>query len=196
MVWCTQWDYSVFLHIKCTPFGPRAHQMHTILAATPKMAMAILQSDSSEVLLCRFFTGYWLLATGYWLLYLPLLLFRTSSGGHMIEAPAAAVEASQSPPPRSSLSPASPEEAAENLLALRVGGEAMDSAPVSPHAWLWEGYLAQGDITLLTSQWKSGKTTLVSVLLAKMAAGGELAGLRVHPGRAAASSMMIRSMPL
>ena len=25
--------------------------------------------------------------------------------------------------------------------------------------WLWKGYLAAGDITLLTSQWKTGKTT-------------------------------------
>ena len=26
--------------------------------------------------------------------------------------------------------------------------------------WLWQGYLAAGNVTLLTSQWKSGKTTL------------------------------------
>src|SRR5262245_2903799 len=50
--------------------------------------------------------------------------------------------------------------------------------------WLWEGYLAAGNITLLTSQWKSGKTTLVAVLLARMSAGGTLAGLAVRPGRA------------
>jgi len=51
-------------------------------------------------------------------------------------------------------------------------------------AWLWHGYLAAGNITLLTSQWKSGKTTLVSALLAKMGKGGSLAGLEVKPGRA------------
>src|SRR4051812_1822416 len=50
--------------------------------------------------------------------------------------------------------------------------------------WLWGGYLAPGNTTLLTSQWKAGKTTLVSVLLARMARGGELAGLPVRPGRA------------
>jgi hypothetical protein len=50
--------------------------------------------------------------------------------------------------------------------------------------WLWQGYLAPGNVTLLTSRWKTGKTTLVSVLLAKMAAGGELAGVPVLPGRA------------
>src|SRR5262249_49850463 len=37
---------------------------------------------------------------------------------------------------------------------------------------------------LLTSQWKTGKTTLVSVLLARMKAGGELAGLAVAAGKA------------
>src|SRR5688500_8547493 len=47
--------------------------------------------------------------------------------------------------------------------------------------WLWPGYLARGAVTLLTSQWKTGKTTLVSVLIAKMAQGGELAGQTVAP---------------
>lgn len=50
--------------------------------------------------------------------------------------------------------------------------------------WLWNGYVATGNITLLTSQWKSGKTTLVSVLLARMGAGGTLAGQDVRAGRA------------
>src|SRR3954469_1062217 len=50
--------------------------------------------------------------------------------------------------------------------------------------WLWEGYLAPGNVTLLTSQWKCGKTTLLSVLLARMGAGGTLAGRAVRAGRA------------
>src|SRR5262245_53308991 len=45
-------------------------------------------------------------------------------------------------------------------------------------------YLTPGNITLLTSQWKAGKTTLLSVLLQRMDAGGALAGLAVRPGRA------------
>lgn len=52
-------------------------------------------------------------------------------------------------------------------------------------AWLWHGYLAKGSVTLLTSQWKTGKTTLLSVLLARLNAGGTLAGLAVEPGIAA-----------
>jgi predicted ATP-dependent serine protease len=43
--------------------------------------------------------------------------------------------------------------------------------------WIWEGYLARGAMTLLTSQWKAGKTTLVSVLLKRLATGEPLAGL-------------------
>jgi hypothetical protein len=44
--------------------------------------------------------------------------------------------------------------------------------------------LAAGNVTLLTAQWKTGKTTLLSVLLSKLAIGGDLAGLNVRPGRA------------
>jgi hypothetical protein len=58
----------------------------------------------------------------------------------------------------------------------------------APTAWLWYGYLAPGNVTLLTSQWKSGKTTLLSVLLAKLKTGGELAGLPLAAGKAAVVS--------
>jgi hypothetical protein len=54
--------------------------------------------------------------------------------------------------------------------------------------WLWRGYLARGAVTLLTSQWKSGKTTLISVLMSKMAQGGELGGENVPPARVAVAS--------
>jgi len=58
------------------------------------------------------------------------------------------------------------------------------AATPPPPAWLWHGYLAPGNTTLLTSQWKSGKTTLVAVLLDKLKTGGQLAGLAVTPGKA------------
>lgn len=35
--------------------------------------------------------------------------------------------------------------------------------------WVWNGYVAKGSTTLLTSLWKSGKTTLLSHLLAALA---------------------------
>ena len=50
--------------------------------------------------------------------------------------------------------------------------------------WLWHGYLASGNVTLLTSLWKAGKSTLISVLLARMKTGGTVAGLPVGAGRA------------
>ena len=49
-------------------------------------------------------------------------------------------------------------------------------------SWVWDGYLAPMNITVLTSQWKSGKTTLLSVLLARRAAGGTLASRALKPG--------------
>jgi hypothetical protein len=63
---------------------------------------------------------------------------------------------------------------------LSLAGLAAAAVPIS---WLWYGYLAPGNVTLLTSRWKAGKTTLVSVLLARLKAGGSLAGLPVAPAR-------------
>jgi hypothetical protein len=51
-------------------------------------------------------------------------------------------------------------------------------------SWLWYGYLAPGKVTALISPPKSGKTTLLSHLLARTARGGQLAGLAVAPGKA------------
>ncbi len=60
-----------------------------------------------------------------------------------------------------------------------------DLTPASADVpWLWDGYLAPCTITLLTSQWRTGKTTLLSVLLARRAAGS-LAGRPLRPGRTA-----------
>ncbi|MBY0230897.1 MAG: AAA family ATPase [Gemmataceae bacterium] len=53
-----------------------------------------------------------------------------------------------------------------------------------PPEGLWHGYLRPAAITLLTSLWKSGKTTLLSVLLSRLKTGGELAGLPVRAGSA------------
>jgi hypothetical protein len=66
-----------------------------------------------------------------------------------------------------------------------VWGQAnLSAAAGPPKPWLWHGYLAPGAVTLLTGQWKAGKTTLASVLLARLKAGGELAGLPLAAGQA------------
>ena len=50
--------------------------------------------------------------------------------------------------------------------------------------WLWHGYLAPGKVTALVSAPKSGKTTLATHLLSRLAEGGKLAGLAVAAARA------------
>jgi hypothetical protein len=55
-------------------------------------------------------------------------------------------------------------------------------------AWIWDGYLATGKLTLLTSLWKSGKTTLVSLILSRRDRGGSVAGRLVTSGISAVIS--------
>jgi hypothetical protein len=52
-----------------------------------------------------------------------------------------------------------------------------------PAAWLWDGYVVRGGITQLTSRWKSGKTTLLSVLLDRLREGGVLFSQPVQKAR-------------
>jgi hypothetical protein len=54
----------------------------------------------------------------------------------------------------------------------------------SPLTWVWQGFLTPAHITLLTAQWKLGKTTLLAVLLSRLKTGGTLAGRAVAPGKA------------
>src|SRR5690348_2782092 len=61
--------------------------------------------------------------------------------------------------------------------------EQMRCTSVTDLDWLWQGYIASGNITLFTSLWKAGKTTLISVLLARLHDGQPLAGLRVRPSK-------------
>ncbi len=61
-----------------------------------------------------------------------------------------------------------------------------DVAEAKP--WIWEGYLAKGHITLFTSVWKSGKTTLLAHLLAQRHRAGTLVGQAVAGGATAVVS--------
>jgi AAA domain-containing protein len=65
-----------------------------------------------------------------------------------------------------------------------MGLDGLRAAAGAKVNWLWRGYLAPGTVTLLTSQWKAGKTTLLAILLDRMRQGGDLAGLPVRAGRA------------
>jgi hypothetical protein len=59
-----------------------------------------------------------------------------------------------------------------------------DSATTRDRDWLWDGYLAAGSVTILTSQWKAGKTTLVTGLLQCMKAGVPFLDRKVRPSTA------------
>ena len=50
--------------------------------------------------------------------------------------------------------------------------------------WLWDGFLMPGDLTLLTSQWKTGKTTLLAGLLQRLGTGEPFLNRPTRPARA------------
>ena len=49
-----------------------------------------------------------------------------------------------------------------------------DLAPTATPSWIWDGFIAPGSITLFSSSAKTGKTTLLSHLLARRRSGGVL----------------------
>ena len=49
--------------------------------------------------------------------------------------------------------------------------------------WLWHGLIARRNVTLFTSQWKAGKTTLITGLLQQFATGGTFLDRPVAPAR-------------
>src|ERR1700730_16244236 len=49
--------------------------------------------------------------------------------------------------------------------------------------WLWDGLVAEDAVTLLSAPEKTGKTTLLSLLLDRRREGGQLLGRTVRPGR-------------
>lgn len=52
-----------------------------------------------------------------------------------------------------------------------------------PTQWIWDGLVAEEAVTLLSAPDKAGKTTLLSLLLDRRRAGGQLLGRPVRPGR-------------
>src|SRR4029077_5438035 len=60
--------------------------------------------------------------------------------------------------------------------------------------WLWEGVLAENAVTLLSAPEKIGKTTLLSLLLDRRRAGGQLLGRTVYPGKPIVCSEEIRPL--
>lgn len=57
------------------------------------------------------------------------------------------------------------------------------SMPESAASWLLPGFIARHNMTLFTSMWKAGKTTLLSRLLTCRTSGQPLLGRKVMPGK-------------
>jgi hypothetical protein len=57
--------------------------------------------------------------------------------------------------------------------------------PAAPSTteWLWHGLIARRQVTLFTSQWKAGKTTLITGLLQQFGAGGKFLDRPVATGK-------------
>ena len=66
--------------------------------------------------------------------------------------------------------------------AVSYGNDCLQ-AERQPIPWLWDGLIAPEAITLLSAPEKTGKTTLLSLLLDRSRAGGQLLGRAVRPGR-------------
>jgi hypothetical protein len=61
----------------------------------------------------------------------------------------------------------------------------LDVAGTNPITdWLWHGYLARGSLTLLTSLWKAGKSTLLTGVLQRLGSGDAFLGHACAPARA------------
>ncbi len=50
--------------------------------------------------------------------------------------------------------------------------------------WIWHGFLARGNLTLLTSVWKAGKTTMINGVLQQLGDGGRFLGLNCAHAKA------------
>ena len=69
----------------------------------------------------------------------------------------------------------------------------VDATSTRPVEWVWQGLLARGDITLLTSAWKSGKTTLLAGLLDALDTGRPFLG---HDTTPAATLIVTEEAPV
>jgi hypothetical protein len=67
--------------------------------------------------------------------------------------------------------------------AIHYGNDCLKSPYPRHIPWIWDGVVAEDAITLLSGPEKAGKTTLLSLLLDRRRAGGQLLGRAVRPGR-------------
>jgi AAA domain len=73
----------------------------------------------------------------------------------------------------------------------KVWDHQVTAMAAQPLDWLWHGFVAPGNLTPLTSQWKAGKTSCCRCFCPG-AKRGQLAGLAVKPGK----SVVVSEEPL
>lgn len=66
---------------------------------------------------------------------------------------------------------------------LDIRGYDFQALPRESIHWIWKGYLARGNMTVLAAPPKAGKSTLLFHLLKHFKDGGEFLGLEVRPSR-------------
>ena len=81
-----------------------------------------------------------------------------------------------------------------DLLPAGVWDKEIAALPGSAADWLWPGFIARGNLTLLTSMWKSGKTTLLAHLLAHRVTGQPLLDRPIAAGKTVVISEEPRSL--
>src|SRR5947208_9630971 len=71
----------------------------------------------------------------------------------------------------------------EPMPAACIDNESLKSSGQNQLRWIWDGVIVEEGVTLLSAPEKTGKTTLLSLLLDRRRAGGRLLGRAVRPGR-------------
>jgi hypothetical protein len=82
-------------------------------------------------------------------------------------------------PPEDSIPAPIEREAAGNEFPLPIPASQLVASDGEDN-WIWEGFLAPRGFTLLSALWKSGKTTLLSLLLQMTGSGSTFCGQRVR----------------
>ncbi len=83
---------------------------------------------------------------------------------------------------------------ADALLPQGIWDTEVASIPETAADWLLPGFVSRHNMTLLTSMWKAGKTTLLSHLLARRVNGQPLLGRAVTPGKSVVISEEPRTL--
>jgi hypothetical protein len=83
--------------------------------------------------------------------------------------------------------------APKQLRAIAFSNERVKDSHRTAIPWLWDGVIAENAVTLLSAPEKTGKTTLLSLLLDRRREGGMLLGRPVRPAEPSCAPRRRRS---